>query len=184
MYTPLAKWTASDASIGLGISKSWGTRWHCFSNCTRHVTFPLMLQSSSKNQAPSLEVKSTSCSPALDAAPSIIRFRLDELWHLVRQPACYCILHIKGIFKWHNYVISNMNASKKISQEATHLVSAQRAEMITLAKLSEPSSPFSWRKTFMQRSISFSCSSQTGTVTASCFKRSTCLISLLFISAA
>lgn len=94
MYTPLAKWTASDASIGLGISKSWGTRWHCFSNCTRQVTFPLMLQSSSKNHAPSLEVRSTSCSPALDAAPSIIRFRLDGLQQLVSQRACYCVLHI------------------------------------------------------------------------------------------
>lgn len=102
----------------------------------------------------------------------------------VRQPACYCILHIIMPLEYSFYVVSWVNAHKKISQETTHLVSVQRAEMITLAKLSEPSSPFSWRKTFMQRSISFSCSSQTGTVTASCFKRSTCLISLLFISAA
>lgn len=78
VYTPLAKWTASDASTGFGISKSCGTRWHCFSNWTKHVTFPLILQSSSKNQAPSREVRSTSCSPALEAAPSIIRLRLNE----------------------------------------------------------------------------------------------------------
>lgn len=54
----------------------------------------------------------------------------------------------------------------------SNLQSVQRAEVMIAARLREPCSPFSWRKTVMQCSISCSCSSQASAVVPSAFTRS------------
>ena len=78
VYTALARYTAWLVAEGAGSSRSWGKCGQHWSRVARALTFPVILHSSSRNHAPSRDVRSTNCSPALAAAPSITRFLLDN----------------------------------------------------------------------------------------------------------